>query len=120
MNADNEPSVSTAREPIRDAADFEKHLADIEALLQRGIELVRQEKYDEFMELGPAMGEMLNDVTRAEAPITHVAFEAIGRMKKLHHELGLILASQHEEMAKKLAQMKTGKSVHKAYKNALG
>lgn len=112
--------TAPVREPIREAADFEKHLAELETLLQQGIQLVRDEKYDEFMELGPAMGAMLQDVTQAQAPITNLSFETIARMKKLHQELGLILAGRQEEMARKLAQMKTGKSVHRAYKNALG
>jgi hypothetical protein len=119
MNTSQEQTVPV-HEPIRDAADFEQHLAELASLLQRGIELIRNEKYDEFMELGPDMGAMLQDVTRAEAPITHISFDAIGRMKKLHYELGLILAGQREEMVKRMAQMKTGKSVHRAYKNALG
>ncbi|MBN1554467.1 MAG: hypothetical protein JXA11_06960 [Phycisphaerae bacterium] len=120
MNNSQETSATTVREPIRDAETFEKHLTELEALLREGLALVRDEKYDEFMELGLDMGARLQDVTGAEAPVTHVSFEAIGRIKKLHQELGLLLTSRQEETAKKMAQMKTGKSVHKAYKNALG
>jgi len=105
---------------IRDAAAFESHLSELETLLKRGIELVRNEKYDEFADIGVGMGDMLYAVTHTDAHITHIAFETIGRIKKLHYELGLILAGQHDETAKKLAQVKTGKSVHRAYKNALG
>lgn len=119
MNTTQEQTVP-ASESIRDAAEFETHLVELEALLQRGIQLARDEKYDEFMEIGSGMGDMLQAVTRTDAHITHVAFETIRRIKKLHHELGLLLASRHEEMAQKLAQVKTGKSVHRAYKNALG
>lgn len=114
------PAICAAPVSIRDSAAFESHLSELETLLQRGIELVRAEKYDEFADIGAGMGDMLHAVTHTDAHITHIAFETIGRIKKLHYELGLILASRHDETAKKLAQIKTGKSVHKAYKNALG
>jgi hypothetical protein len=119
MNTTRETSADV-REPIQDAAKLEEHLAELESILRRGIELVRNEKYDEFMELGASLDEKLQAVTHTEAPITHISFETIGRVKKLHYELGLILAGQREDMTKRMAQIKTGKSVHKAYKNALG
>lgn len=119
MNETPEPIVPVTEEPFRDAADLERHLAGLESLLERGTALVRDERYDEFLELGSAIEAGLGAVARAEAPFTHSAFESIARIQKLHRELGLLLASRHDETSRKLAQMKTGKSVHKAYKKAL-
>lgn len=113
-------TTNTPRENIQDAAAFERHVSRLETLLQRGMQLIREEKYDDFLTLGPDMSTMLHAVTHTDAHITHTAFESIARIKKRHHELGLLLTGRHEESSRKLAQIKTGKSVHRAYKNALG
>lgn len=105
-------------EGIVEAKDFESHLNELESLMEREIQLAREEEYDEFMALTATMGPMLKKVTRTRAPITNVAFETIARIQKRHRELGLLLTSRSDEMAKRMAQMKTGKSMHRAYKNA--
>ena len=103
-------------EMMQDAAELENVLGKLEKTLTQQVQLLSDEKFDDFINTGEDVAQMLNKVTSAKAPLTWKCFERIRKIHGLHHALGLTLTSKSQAMAEGLKKMRSGKSVLKAYK----
>lgn len=101
---------------ILEAAELENVLGGLEETLVRQMELLTEEKFDDFINTSDDVALMLNRITTAKAPLTWKCFERIKKIHGLHHALGLTLATKSQEMAQGLTKMRSGKNVLKAYK----